>query len=679
MKQEYTSKHSRQPAAPAKPQSHTRAQGESRAAYASGERAAATAARRNTKKSGTVIAVLMLIIIAAAAVLAAVWFLMLRPDAPVKEPVPTQVIAGTPEPEPTAEPTPAPTPEPTPVPATELVYTADYGSSYDINEILASSAVKQTAGGSELTLADGSVNVTAPDGSSAAIPCDGYPGAVLTLSDGRGAFTMWAENSQQLCILNDAATAVETTYELPNAVTVSDGAGSYSFFYSTGVDFYGVELASGKEDKLFNWTDVGVSGSRVSDIVPCGDNAFACVISRWNDDFAGYEQNLVAVSGAEAEPGTESRTQLVLLSANPVDTLQDAIVEFNRSQENVSISLRSFDGIGEGADLLPSLEKYAAEELNGTMPDIIDLTGLPYEELAAAGKLEDIYPFLDADGELSRESILPAVRTALELDGKLYGTSSGFTVSTVLGPGRLFKGKTGWTMQEFSSIASTMGEGTYVFGAFDTQSAVLYDLLGANLSSYINWKDKTCTFETGDFAKMLELIKKLPAEPRETDDSALLQSGVQLLERDVLFTVNDLAAVGADVKNPVFIGYPAADGKGNVLNLFRDFAISASCRDKEAAWQFIRTAFTSDYQSGGWTFPSNSSAFEDALQASSLNEEQQTALRGILENARASSDDPAVFQIISDTVEGYLAGRDTAAGAAALVQQAVSGYLASVH
>lgn len=677
MKQEYTSKHAKQPAAPAKPQGHARAQSESRAVYASEERTAAP--RRNTKKSGTVIAVLLLIILAAAAVLAAVWFLMLRPDAPVKEPVPTQAIASTPEPEPTAEPTPAPTPEPTPVPATELVYTADYESSYDIDEILASSAAKQTAGGSELSLADGSVNVTAADGSASALPCDGYPGAVLTLSDGRGAFTMWTENSQQLCILNDAATAVETTYELPNAVTVADGADNYSFFYSTGVDFYGVELASGKEDKLFNWTDVGVSGSRVSDIMPCGDNTFACVVSRWNNDFAGYEQSLVDVSGAEAEPGAEDKTQLVLLSANPVDTLQDAIVAFNRSREDVSISLRSFDGIGEGADLLPSLEKFAAEELNGVMPDLIDLTGLPYEELAAAGKLEDLYPFLDADGELSRESILPAVRTALELDGKLYGTSSGFTVSTVLGPGRLFKGKTGWTMQEFSSIASTMGEGTYVFGAFDTQSAVLYDLLGANLSSYINWKDKTCSFESGDFTKLLEFIKKLPAEPRETDDSALLQSGVQLLDREVLFTVNDLAAIGADIKNPVVIGYPAADGKGNVLNLFRDFAVSASCQDKEAAWQFIRTAFTSEYQSGGWIFPSNASAFEDAMQASSLDEEQQAALRAILENARASADDPAVFQIVVENIEGFLAGRDTAAGAAALVQQAVSGYLASIH
>lgn len=679
MKREYTSKHSRQPATPAKGYSRTQAEEEYRSgpADAMGERSSSP--KQKSKKSGAVIAVLLLIIIAAAAVLAAVWFLMLRPAALTEEPTPAPTAEVTAEPEATAEPTPAPTPEPTPVPMTELVFGANYEPPYDIHEILASSAAKQTADGAEISIGDGAVNVTSAGGEASSVPCDGYPGEVLTLSDGRGAFTVWAENSQKLCILNDAATAVESTYDLPNAVTVADGTGDYSFFYSTGVDFYGVDIDSGKEEKLFNWTDVGVSGSRVSDIVPCGDNTFACVVSRWNDELSGYEQSLVAVSGTQAEAGMKEKTQLVLLSANPVDTLQDSIVDFNRNHEDVSISLRSFDGIGEGAELLTSLEKYAAEELNGAMPDILDLTGLPYEELAAAGKLEDLYPFLDADGELSRESILPAVRTALELDGKLYGTSSGFTMSTVLGPGRLFKGKTGWTMYEFSSIASTMGEGTYVFGAFDTQSAVLYDLLGANLSSYINWKDKTCTFENSDFTKLLELVKKLPAEPRETDDSALLQSGVQLLDREVLFCADDLAAVGADVKNPVFIGYPTADGKGNVLNIFRDFAVSASCQDKEAAWQFIRTAFTAEYQAGGWTFPSNASAYEETVMNSSLNEEQQGTLSTIMDNARAASDDPAIFQIVSENIEGYLAGRDTAAGAAALVQQAVSGYLAALQ
>ena len=62
-----------------------------------------------------------------------------------------------------------------------------------------------------------------------------------------------------------------------------------------------------------------------------------------------------------------------------------------------------------------------------------------------------------------------------------------------------------------------------------------------------------------------------------------------------------------------FIGFPTNNGVGSMLGIDSGYAITKNCKDPEAAWQFLRSFFTEDFQEGLWNFPSNRKAFDAKL------------------------------------------------------------------
>ena len=57
---------------------------------------------------------------------------------------------------------------------------------------------------------------------------------------------------------------------------------------------------------------------------------------------------------------------------------------------------------------------------------------------------------------------------------------------------------------------------------------------------------------------------------------------------------------------------PPTSGNGSSFNISGGMAISASCKNPEAAWSFVRTILTEDYQTTNyfWQFPTNKHSFE---------------------------------------------------------------------
>ena len=233
----------------------------------------------------------------------------------------------------------------------------------------------------------------------------------------------------------------------------------------------------------------------------------------------------------------------------------------------------------------------------------------------------------------------------------------------------------GWTFQQYNNIASTLGDGNYAFGSADTQASLLYDVLGMNLNRFVNWNDLTCHFDNTDFSRILEFIKRLPAEPRGTNDAEQIQSKVQLLYRAALYKPQDAVNAAAIVPDPVIIGLPVLDGSGNTITLHRDFAMTVDCTDKDAAWQFIREKLTMAGQASSWLFPTNESAFEAVLSAAG---EQAELTRTILSHAAPIVEDSEIYNLVLDTAADYFAGNGNSESAAQKVQAAVSGYLESL-
>ena len=232
-----------------------------------------------------------------------------------------------------------------------------------------------------------------------------------------------------------------------------------------------------------------------------------------------------------------------------------------------------------------------------------------------------------------------------------------------------------WTLRDFNNITSTMGEGTYAFGAADTQSNVLYDLLGIQLHRFIDWEKLTCSFDNPDFASVLDFIRKLPADYLDTVDTEQIQKNIQLFLRTTIYAAEDLQVAGSSFASPVYVGLPVIEGNGTVLNLQKNFAVTAVCKDKEAAWQFIRSTLTADAQANSWVFPSNADAFEAYIASAG---ESASLLRELLNSSAGNSADPAIHALVLENISGFLKGAESSSTAASKVQSAVSDYLSSL-
>ena len=574
-------------------------------------------------------------------------------------------------------------------------------------EELNATALKIDGNGNYVLLLTDGAAVFSPDGEllGRAISSS-YTSKLVRLNDGRMATSSWEGNGQTLNVLSEDGNMYEDTFNLPDsALGFTDGGGNYAFFYTSGVEFYGVDAETREEKLLFNWSEVNVSGVRVYNTYTADGKAFLTLTNNYKSagNYSDFVSDLVTITGVP-EYDADARTILTLATVNPVEALQDAVAEYNRKSYPTQIILKVFDLAGTDSDNVDALYAYADENLNGKLPDMIDLTGMPYGEMASRGMLEDLYQFIDTDSELTRDSLLPSVKAAMEIGGKLYGTVSGFSISTVMGPQNVLGTQTSWSYDGYKSIVNTMGQGVTAFGPKDIQSSILYDSLGINLSRFVDWNELTCDFDNQDFVKMLEFVKTFPVDYSDVVDDTALETGAQFLKRQTLYTYDDIILAGNEFKkNVTFIGLPTLTGSGNSLDLYKDFAMTTDCTNKEAAWQFLRMYLTEEYQKGLPYFPSNANAFDSGLENAKqvktdeagqkviramllqdgldpqyfyqITDAQAATLKNVVDTASVNIGDEAIYALVSDNVSTYLTGNDTAPGVANFVQEAVKEYL----
>ena len=128
---------------------------------------------------------------------------------------------------------------------------------------------------------------------------------------------------------------------------------------------------------------------------------------------------------------------------------------------------------------------------------------------------------------------------------------------------------------------------------------------GAFVSQQLNEQCvRNAAINNEDFAELLKFAGSFPAEydwetyDYETDSPEVrIREGRQMLYATNISSVDGLMYIEASYNGmPVtFIGYPTGNGTGNTVVTDPGFAMSASCTDKEEAWNFLRQFFTEKY------------------------------------------------------------------------------------
>ncbi|MGN0582810.1 MAG: hypothetical protein ACI4KB_08900 [Oscillospiraceae bacterium] len=487
--------------------------------------------------------------------------------------------------------------------------------------------------------------------------------------------------------------------DLPPSIKLYSGFDDYIYLYSNLDGIYGYTVENSAVE-IINWLDADWYGfNPESDI----NNVFF-------DRGGAVYNNLNGLVKYEPSDVSEEKTIISVAVDSDDITFKDAIVDFNRNNEDYRIKLinyKNFSGSSENGML--SHDTLTADIAAGKIPDLIitDNNG-ELQKYQAMGILDDLRPYIDRDSEISYEDYFANVFDSFSDGDKMYQLCVNFGISGIAGSKTVLGEERYWTRDEFLDFAEGKKD---VFFNLSTDS--LKDEL-ISCSDFINFSNYTCTIDTLSFAGLLNFIKdqglteqEIAERYKENTDSCYARrfvDGSCLAENIEINGITDFdffeKAYFEDGAS--FIGSPVKNNGAPLINAGMVIGITKKSQNHEIAWEFARRFIMDDYQNSftmgqmSQTFPVKLSSFENLVSKAekgkysistdfydgrlrntgALSKENAERLEGFLKSASGVSyADSRIKSIIYDETDRFLAEEQNAEETAENIKKKVKLYL----
>ena len=411
------------------------------------------------------------------------------------------------------------------------------------------------------------------------------------------------------------------TVSLPDlARDIYSGNGEHDILINDGVNLYGFAIGDENPKLLLNWLDSNIVADTINtqSIAIQKDDRILCVFR--NYDPARDEINTDIYVLTKMTNTGQSEKTIITLATMSAWNIRDTIVRFNSTNPNYYIQVTEYSNIGDSEEeYRAGLMRLNTEIISGRLPDILDLTGLPYQQYISKGLFEDIYPLIDSDPKLSRDDLIQSVLRAAEIDGKLYFAFPRFTVNTIISNPKIAGSDMGWTMDEFMTVLSANPDADIPLGAWLNKERLLQTAIMYNINDYIDWDTGTVYFDSNHFIRLLEFANSFPSDFDDEHVMALYVNGRSIMNHvEIGYVLNiiwDKALFGGEI---VYKGFPNDFDSGNTITPLSNFAIVSDSENTDGAWEFLRMLFEVDTQQGpySWGFPVNKESFDNLMSQS---------------------------------------------------------------
>jgi len=376
--------------------------------------------------------------------------------------------------------------------------------------------------------------------------------------------------------------------------------------------------------------------------------------------------------------------------------LKNYVEQFNRTNNDYYIHIIDYSDFNTEDDWTIGITKLSTDIVSGRTPDILDVSNLPFSRYVDRGLLVDLYTLLDADPKFRRSDFFESVLRASELDGGLYRIFPYFYVTTVLGHPSVLGSDMGWTIDEFETVLDANSQADFPMGQYMNNEQFLFSAIWVTIDEFVDWEAGEVHFDTGAFAKLLELAGRFPKDfiYSEADENALIATGRQIMMPTSIWDFQGfqryLSMFGGEI---VFKGFPTESANGNSLFIGSSLAITTSSADIDGAWEFLSGFLASDWQREHVMhvgFPTNISAFnyliDDAGRemeeheddfVNPLTQEDIDSFIALIESVHSiASHDDALMNIIRDGASDFFNGNASAQDVARIIQGRASIFMA---
>ncbi len=145
---------------------------------------------------------------------------------------------------------------------------------------------------------------------------------------------------------------------------------------------------------------------------------------------------------------------------------------------------------------------------SGTGPDVL-LNFADFAQFNNDDILLDLNPYLDGSDGIDRSLYFDNILRAFETDGKLYQLPLNVNIEALAGNPDLLSGTTAWTCEQFISRIQANGDEVLPLLSpteYDAMSLLL-QLLGDDMSHYVDYSKSEANFDCDDFRRLLEISK----------------------------------------------------------------------------------------------------------------------------------------------------------------------------
>jgi len=563
------------------------------------------------------------------------------------------------------------------------------------------------------------VYILTPDGGELFnLNTQGSLNELIMMPDGSIALLGIVGNSVGIRLIDVRNQSWGATISLPPIEISSIFQGDDKFFvlFTDGITgLFGVDSETYEIVQILNWIDSDILGFSVKDlnVLPSGQIMVATQRQASPPGRAEVEivNELIMLTKTATEDLPE-RDLLNLATFRFSAEIQHAVLEFNRISTTHRIHVTDYSVFNTIDDNTAGIIRLYTEIMADRLPDILDLTNLPFDLYVSRGLLVDLNPLIDADPMLDRSDFFDNVLRADEIDGKLYRISPTFRINTIMGSPNILGDYLGWTFDEFNAILQANPQADVPLGAELTDIMFLRNVFEHNSHEFIDWANEAVSFDTDNFVQLLELANAFPRGEEQfgiEPTSVLLErreniiSGRQIMVGRQLGGINTFQSLRANFGREIVLkGWPSIDRTGSKVSMQEGLAITINAENNQGAWEFVRLFLTTNFQrehiNFDFSFPINRIVFEDAIKyaverehtisegliddggnfiiiakAGPLLEEEAEQLMSIIESiSGVTRQNELVWNIINESASDFFNGIGTARDAARIIQSRTS-------
>lgn len=394
--------------------------------------------------------------------------------------------------------------------------------------------------------------------------------------------------------------------------------------------------------------------------------------------------------------------------ADPYKRQEDknAYWEWLEQQMNSTDPYAAYDSAKAAERYPDALKDFQNDLMNGIVPDLISMDGLPYQQLSNKGLLMNLMPQLHADERFHEEDYFMNLLDGMKKGDKLERIGFTFTFASAVGRTEIVGDKQGLTPDEYVAMIDTLPEGMELLPNGGSREDYTHFYLTGSQSAFIDRGAMTCSFDSPAFLSLL----KMAGSAKSADE--ITYSDEELAEQAELgyaYWREHQALRCFTLRSPVYyhaihrsefrdeattiVGYPdTAGGNGGRYRMNYVLSLNSQSARLDEVWEFFMWSLSSIRQSK-CGLSSNSDENSLPLHRQMYDYFLDAATRGYHIEGNATTaemdelrdyanglrmyaeDDPNISQIITEEAQKYFSGDQSPELAAAMIQSRCSLYL----